>query len=337
MALNNSLTRGTQNGDEGKLSLFLQKEAVKAKITTALGSEKDASLFMANLTSAVSNNVNLQECTNASLVSSALMAAALKLPITSSLGFVHLVPFKDTKNNTTIATFILGYKGYIQLAIRSGFYKHIIVLPIKQGELQHYNPMTEEISVNLIADDTERENTPDMGYYAMFELINGFTKSIYWSKEKMLAHADRYSKAFSLNGTGGKYPKVSYADYVAGKVPKGDEWKYSSNWYQDFAGMAQKTLIRALISKWGIMSIEMQNAYEEDTKNIEINDNGAFDAEPPAKKAQKAKDDFFDDVPHEELAEEKPKAEKKKAKGLEEADDVDDDFLGGNPFAGAIE
>ena len=80
----------------------------------------------------------------------------------------------------------------------------------------------------------------------------------------MLAHADQYSKAFSLKATGGRYPKVSYADYVAGKVPDNEMWKYSSFWYKDFDGMAYKTMLRQLISKWGIMSIEMQTAIDND-------------------------------------------------------------------------
>ena len=124
--------------------------------------------------------------------------------------------------------------------------------------------MDEEIEVKLIADESEREKAKTIGYYAMFEYTNGFKKAMYWSKEKMLAHADKYSQAFSLEATGGSCPKVSYADYEAGKVPESEMWKYSSFWYKDFDGMAYKTMLRQLISKWGVMSIDMQTALDSD-------------------------------------------------------------------------
>lgn len=146
-------------------------------------------------------------------------------------------------------------KGYIQLAIRSGQYRKINVLPIKEGELVSFDPMTEEIEVNLIEDDELREKTPTAGYYAMFEYVNGFRKAIYWSYKKMLNHADQYSKAFS---------KKAYQDLKDGKIPQSDLWKYSSFWYKNFDDMACKTMLRQLISKWGIMSIEMQKALEYD-------------------------------------------------------------------------
>lgn len=146
-------------------------------------------------------------------------------------------------------------KGYIQLAIRSGQYRKINVLPIKEGELVSFDPMTEEIDVNLIEDDELREKTPTAGYYAMFEYVNGFRKAIYWSYKKMLNHADQYSKAFS---------KKAYQDLKDNKIPQSEQWKYSSFWYKNFDDMACKTMLRQLISKWGIMSIEMQKALEYD-------------------------------------------------------------------------
>jgi recombination protein RecT len=98
----------------------------------------------------------------------------------------------------------------------------------------------------------------------MFEYNNGFRKALYWSREKMINHADKYSQAFSKNATRGKYPKVSFADFEAGKYDPKDAWLYSSNWYQDFDAMAYKTMLRQLISKWGIMSIDLQQAFEAD-------------------------------------------------------------------------
>ena len=330
MALNNSLAPQTKSGN--KLSDFLAKDGVKAKLLNSLGSEKAVALFTANITSAVASNPKLQECDYGTVISAGLMASALELPISPTLGFVHLVPFEDKKNNRVVATFILGYKGYIQLAIRSGIYRKINVEPVKEGELVYYNPFFDEIQLDKIEDDAIREKTPTVGYFAMFETKTGFTKNLYWSKKKMLAHADRYSKAFSLEATTGKFPKVSYADYEAGNYPPGDEWKYSSNWYQDFDGMAMKTCIRQLIGKWGLMSIDMQEVYAKDTENIIATDGEDFDlvskyeapAEEPPKEEKPA-----------------PKATAKKAKAAEpeqppEPDD-DDDFFGDNPFAEAVE
>lgn len=150
------------------------------------------------------------------------------------------------------------------MAIRSGQYKKIVTSVVKQGELKSFNPITEEYVFEPIMDIQLRESLPVVGYYASFTLINGFTKELYWSKEKMLAHADRYSAAFSLNGTTGRYAKVPYEQYERGEYPEKDAWLYSSFWYKDFDGMAEKTMIRQLISKWGIMSIDMEKAYQSD-------------------------------------------------------------------------
>lgn len=133
------------------------------------------------------------------------------------------------------------------------------VIAIKQGELVHYNPLDEEIEVNLIEDDIIREETPTEGYYAMFEYENGFKKTLYWSKKKMLAHAEKYSFAFYKNG-GGKALELLEQN----KIPEKDLWKYSSFWFKDFDGMAMKTMLRQLISKWGIMSIDLQTAIDKD-------------------------------------------------------------------------
>ena len=150
-------------------------------------------------------------------------------------------------------------KGYIQLAIRSGYYKKLNVLAIKEGELVRYDPLDEEVEVNLIDDDILREEAPTMGYFAMFEYENGFRKTLYWSKKKMLAHAEKYSFAFYKNG-GAKSLEL----LEQGKISEKDMWKYSSFWFKDFDGMALKTMLRQLISKWGIMSIDLQNAIDKD-------------------------------------------------------------------------
>ena len=251
-------------------SAFLATDAMKKKINEMVGG-KDGQQFVTAIISAVSTNPQLAECENSSIVSAALLGQALKLSPSPQLGQYYIVPFNNSGKGFKVAQFQLGYKGYIQLAIRSGQYKKINVLAIKEGELIEYDPLNEEIKVNLIEDEELREQAKTIGYYAMFEYLNGFIKTLYWSKNKMLAHADKYSKAFSVNATKGKYPKVSFEDFEAGKVAEEDMWKYSSFWYKDFDGMAYKTMLRQLISKWGIMSIDMQTAMEKDMAVIKEN------------------------------------------------------------------
>ena len=175
-----------------------------------------------------------------------------------------MVPFDNKKKGVKEAQFQLGYKGYVQLAERSGYYKKLNVVCIKEGELVRYDPLDEEIEVNLIEDDIVREETPTAGYYAMFEYANGFRKTLYWSKRKMLAHAEKYSYAFYKNG-GGKSLEL----LEQGKIPEKELWKYSSFWFKDFDGMAMKTMLRQLISKWGIMSIDLQTALDKDMAVIQ--------------------------------------------------------------------
>lgn len=251
-------------------SAFLATDAMKKKINEMVGG-KDGQQFVTAIISAVSTNPKLAECENSSIVSAALLGQALKLSPSPQLGQYYIVPFNNSDKGFKVAQFQLGYKGYIQLAIRSGQYKKINVLAIKEGELIEYDPLNEEIKVNLIEDEELREQAKTIGYYAMFEYLNGFIKTLYWSKNKMLAHADKYSKAFSVNATKGKYPKVSFEDFEAGKVAEEDMWKYSSFWYKDFDGMAYKTMLRQLISKWGIMSVDMQTAMEKDMAVIKEN------------------------------------------------------------------
>lgn len=221
---------------------YLTADAVKEQINKVVGS-KNGTRFISSIVSAVNNNTMLQECTNSSILSGALLGESLNLSPSPQLGQYYLVPFKDKNKGITLAQFVLGYKGYLQLAIRSGQYKKINVLAIKEGELVQYDPLNEEIEVNLIDDEEEREKAPTIGYYAMFEYTNGFKKAMYWSKAKMEAHALKYS-----------------AGYVADKR-KGNQYTF---WSKDFDGMAYKTMLRQLISKWGIMSIDLVTAIDSD-------------------------------------------------------------------------
>lgn len=260
MAVQNSLQRSRGNQRLG-ISAYLTADAVKNQINQVVGG-KDGQRFISAIVSAVNTNPALQECTNQSILSGALLGESLKLSPSPQLGQYYLVPFND-KNKGKVAQFQLGYKGYIQLAIRSGQYKKLNVLAIKEGELIRFDPLNEEIEVRLIEDEEEREQANTIGYYAMFEYTNGFRKAIYWSKRKMEAHALKYSKGYQA--------KKGY-----------------TFWEKDFDGMAYKTMLRQLISKWGIMSIDMASAIDSDmavinedgTKDYVDNDATVFNMEP---------------------------------------------------------
>ena len=272
MAVNNSLVKSKGNQRLG-ITAYLTQDAVKNQINSVIGG-KDGQRFISAIVSAVNTNPALQECTNQSILSGALLGESLKLSPSPQLGHYYLVPFND-KEKGKVATFQLGYKGYIQLAIRSGQYKKLNVLAIKEGELEFFDPLNEDIQINLMVDDWDaREQAETIGYYAMFELTNGFRKAIYWSKKQMESHAIKYSPGY--------------------KKDKEKGWNYTF-WSKDFDGMAFKTMLRQLISKWGIMSIEMQNAFDSDytftnedgTKEKEyVDTESVIDMEQPEEKPQ---------------------------------------------------
>ena len=294
MAVNNSLARQDQSM---KLSVYLQNDAVKKQINQVVGG-KNGTRFISSIVSAVQSTPALQECTSPSIVNAALLGEALNLSPSPQLGQFYMVPFDNKKKGCKEAQFQLGYKGYIQLAIRSGYYKKLNVLAIKEGELVRYDPLDEEVEVNLIDDDILREEAPTMGYFAMFEYENGFRKTLYWSKKKMLAHAEKYSFAFYKNG-GAKSLEL----LEQGKIPEKDMWKYSSFWFKDLDGMALKTMLRQLISKWGIMSIDLQNAIDKDM--AVIHEDGKTDYVDAAK----AEDDgVVSDQELQEVQEDQPAA-----------------------------
>lgn len=305
MAVSNSLQRTSQK--RLGIGSYLTVDAVKQRINQVIGG-KDGQRFISAVVSAVQTNPGLQECTNQSILSAALLGESLKLSPSPQLGQYYMVPFNDRERGK-VAQFQLGYKGYIQLAIRSGQYKKLNVLAIKEGELVKFDPLNEEIEVKLIEDEEQRESAETIGYYAMFEYTNGFRKAIYWSRKKMLAHADKYSQAFSKDGGTvktryGEKKKVSYADFLAGNYDPKDAWMYSSFWYKDFDGMAYKTMLRQLISKWGIMSIDMQSAIDADmavinedgTKDYVDNDPDVITVEPIEKAEPEATEEAAEDV-----------------------------------------
>ena len=194
MAITNSLTKAKGTQKMG-FTAYLTQDAVNAQIAKVVGG-KNSTRFISSVISAVQANPQLQECTNQSILSGALLGESLKLSPSPQLGQYYLVPYNEASKGK-VAQFQLGYKGYIQLALRSGQYKKLNVLAIKEGELIRFDPLNEEIEVKLIEDEAERENAETVGYYAMFEYMNGFRKAMYWTKAKMEAHALKYSPGYA--------------------------------------------------------------------------------------------------------------------------------------------
>ena len=281
---------------------FLATEAVRANVMQVVGA-KNATRFISSVVSAVQTNPSLAECTNKSILSAALLGEALNLSPSPQLGQFYMVPYKkkDKQGNviSVDAQFQMGAKGYKQLAMRTGQYLDIDVIYVRQGEYLGRDKFTGKQRFEFIEDDSVSEELPNVGYLAYFELLNGFRKQIYWTKEKMEKHADTYSQAFSLD---------SYKKLIEGKIPQKEMWKYSSYWYKSFDDMAEKTMIRQLISKWGIMSIELETAYRNDMAVIDENGNPNYVDNPSTNIAQQVADEIevnANSVPFEAI-EEKP-------------------------------
>lgn len=253
--INTSLTQATK---KPRFSVAIQSDVYQKMIKDTLGDKKRVMNFIASISSAVAVNPTLQECDASTILSASLVGESLGLSPSPSLGHFYLVPYNDNKNDRKVAQFQLGYVGMLNLAMRTGMYKRIVVSEIKQGELKSFDRLTEQYEFSLIADDDEREKLPTIGYFAYFEMLNGFSKAMYWTKTKMEKHATRYSQAYR-----NKYG--------------------SSFWLQDFDLMGRKTMLRQLISKYGVMSAELQEAYRFDQavikedKSIEYIDNDNSD------------------------------------------------------------
>lgn len=268
--MSNSTNLTTQK-QQPRFSVAIQTKTYQSMIANTLRDPDRQKRFVASITSAVAVNPALQECEASTILAGALLGESLNLSPSPQLGQYYLVPFKQKEKRnrqgelispeTTKATFVLGYKGYIQLALRSGSYKDLDVMEIKQGEFKGKDPRTGRPMFEFMSDEEAWEKAPTIGYMAFFEYLNGFTKMLYWSKDKMMRHADQYSPAFSAS---------AYKKLQDGEIPNGELWKYSSFWYKDFDGMAKKTMLRQLISKWGIMSTEMVKAMDTDNSMAEI-------------------------------------------------------------------
>ena len=246
-----------------------------------LGERKGS--FVNNLTALVANNAQLQECVPLTIMFAALKATALNLPLENSLGMAYCIPYKNNKDNTTVAQFQLGYKGFKQLALRSG---QFAVIPnatdIKEGELKSRNRLTGECVFEFIEDDTQRAKAKTIGYASYFKLLNGAESTFYMSIEEMEAHALRYSQTYRS---------------------KNDYTKKSSKWTTDFDDMAKKTVIKLNLSRNAPLSVEMQDAIKADQSVMYEADKYEYADNMEqqmidAQKAQEVADKFadFDDV-----------------------------------------
>lgn len=252
----NSLVRN-QPVQRKKFSVAIQEEGYKNLINNTLQDPKRAMNFVANISTVVAINPALQECNPATILSGGLMAETLGLSLNPQLRQAHLVPFKKKDKNGNVvdvlATFMVGWVGYYQLAMRTGAYKFINAVELKKGELISWNKLTEQYKIEFIEDDEIREKTETEGYIFTFQLTNGFTKTLYWTKKKMMIHAKTYSQAYRSD--------LQYNSK-------------NSYWTTSFDDMAIKTLYRQGLSKYGILSIELEKAMMADMAVISENENG---------------------------------------------------------------
>ena len=260
-------------------SQIVNTERYQQAILNTLGDEKLAKEFTTSIITTHNKTPAIQKCTTASVIGAALNGAALKLPPSPQLGLFYMVPFhqkekRDRKTGEILvpecdkAEFVLGWRGYWQLALRSEMYRKIVILEIKEGEFRGWNPLLEEMDSQIIKDPYKRKMTPTVGYYGMFLLKNGFQKSLYMTKEEMIDYADTFSPAFS---------KKAFHKIRNGEIPQDELWKYSSFWYKDFDAMSNKTIVRRLIGHYGPISVEtegLQRAFQTDNQIISVSDTG---------------------------------------------------------------
>lgn len=220
-------------------SEFISSPKSKMVIKNALSDRKRCERFTASLVSVVSLNSELETCTPVSILKSALLAESHGLSLSPQMGQCYLMPRGNSKEGCTEAVLSISYIGLVQLALRSGQYRQLNVLSIKKGELEIWNPLTEELRINFIKDSEERECAETIGYVSCLEYLNGFRKTLYWSRGEMELYAKRYVLAYRKRNP-------------------------NSLWVKDFDMMAYKTMLRQLITKWGIMSSEMQTVFEQE-------------------------------------------------------------------------
>lgn len=227
------------------LKSILKADSVEEQFRNALG--KSSPAFVASIISLYNGNTMLQQCDPSQVVKEALKAAVLNLPIDQNLGFAWVIPYNNSVKTTDgryekrmTPTFQIGSKGYVQLAMRTGQYRTINADVVYDGELQKVDKLTGEINFQ-----GEKKSDKVIGYFAYIEMLNGFSKTLYVTKEQIEAHAKRFSKSYNSK---------------------------SSPWTSDFDEMAIKTVVKRLLSKFGYLSIEMAGAMANDTESDSISD-----------------------------------------------------------------
>ncbi|HZK84879.1 MAG TPA: recombinase RecT [Desulfosporosinus sp.] len=230
---------------------FLGSVNVKKYIEGVL--KERAPQFVTSLVSMANITPSLKNCVPETLMYCGLKAASLNLPLDNNLGFAYAIPFKrKVKNDKNVVTgevteaqFMLGYRAFVQLGQRTGLYKVMNVIDIHKGELISWDPFTEVLELELNKDLVYRAKLDVIGYAGVFELMNGFKKVSYWPKERVTAHAQRFSKTFN-NGP----------------------------WQSDFNAMARKTVLKDMLNHWGPMSTEIAQAVKFDQSVIRKDDDG---------------------------------------------------------------
>ena len=239
----NKLAKKNSNVGKNTLKALVNADVTKKKFQEMLGNK--AAGFLTSLMNTTNGNAQLQQADPNSILKAGAIAATLDLPIDPNLGFAYIVPYNNKGKNE--AQFQMGYKGFVQLAIRTGQYKRINVTELYEGQFESYDPITDELKYNL----DNRLSDEITHYVAYFQTINGFEKYNVMSKEEIENHAKKFSKTYSYKG---------------------------SSWQTNFNTMAKKTVLKLLLSKFGILSIEMQTAQkadqavirEFDKNNIEV-------------------------------------------------------------------
>lgn len=216
------------NTGPNPIKLFFERDSVKSKFAEMLG--KRAPQFITSVLQIATSSDKLQKADPISIYNSAAVAATLDLPLNNNLGFAWIVAYGSA------AQFQMGWKGYVQLAQRSGQYLKLNVVEVYESQFKSWNSLTEELKADFEAEPSGKV----VGYCAYFKLINGFEKVVYWSKDKVNAHGKKYSKSFSFGP-----------------------------WKDEFDKMAKKTVLKNMLSTWGILSIEMQKAMVFDQAVIE--------------------------------------------------------------------
>ena len=238
----NEVTKKPQTGLQ-KFNAMLENTRTQEYLTNVLGEKKQT--FVSNMVALVSSNKALSECDPSTIMFSCLKATALSLPLDPQLGLAWVLPYKDNKNNTTVATFQLGAKAYIQLALRTAQYRKINVRDVREGEIVGEDFVSGEMQFKKLEKD--RSNAPIIGYVAMFELINGFSKQLYMSVEELDAHAKRFSQTY----------RKGYGLWSDKEMRP---------------AMMEKTILKRLLSKYGVLSVEMEQAIKSDSAVLGEND-----------------------------------------------------------------